>query len=112
MAGSAMLAIAVSSEAIASAVKIAAIAQRRRSAGKPSETVRSGSRAAAGNVIVIALRVLRQRGSNVCPACTTPNAASTGIWLHAVYARRSDDRAGRWRMIAQQLQFQGSHAYR
>ena len=36
MAGSAMLAIAVSSEAIASAVKIAAIAQRRCSGGKPS----------------------------------------------------------------------------
>ena len=31
-----MLAIAVSSEAIASAVKIAATAQRRRSGGKPS----------------------------------------------------------------------------
>src|ERR1700712_3152392 len=36
MAGSAMLAIAVSSDAIASAVKIAAAAQRRRSAGRPS----------------------------------------------------------------------------
>ena len=36
MAGSAMLAIAVSSEASASAVKIAATAQRRSSGGKPS----------------------------------------------------------------------------
>src|ERR1700709_2168426 len=36
MAGSAMLAIAVSSDAIASAVKIAAAAQRRRSVGRPS----------------------------------------------------------------------------
>src|SRR2546423_13822759 len=36
MAGRAMLAIAVSSEAIASAVKIAATAQRRSSGGRPS----------------------------------------------------------------------------
>src|SRR5258705_12901182 len=36
MAGSAMFAIAVSSDATASAVKIAATAQRRRSAGRPS----------------------------------------------------------------------------
>ncbi|MGY4175144.1 hypothetical protein ACVIHH_000435 [Bradyrhizobium sp. USDA 4518] len=36
IAGSAILAIAVSSEAIASAVKIAATAQRRVSQGKPS----------------------------------------------------------------------------
>jgi hypothetical protein len=36
MAGSAMLAIAVSSEASASAVKIAATAQRRSSGGSPS----------------------------------------------------------------------------
>ncbi|MGY4593783.1 hypothetical protein ACVWXL_001529 [Bradyrhizobium sp. GM22.5] len=55
MAGSAMLAIAVSSDAIASAVKIAAMAQRRCAAGRPSEMVWSGSRAPAGNVIVIAL---------------------------------------------------------
>jgi hypothetical protein len=55
MAGSAMLAIAVSSEAIASAVKIAAMAQRRCAAGRPSATGGAGSRAAAGNVIVIAL---------------------------------------------------------
>src|SRR3954453_22037369 len=55
MAGSAMLAIAVSSEAIASAVKIAAMAQRRCAGGRPSEMVWSGLRVAAGNVIVIAL---------------------------------------------------------
>jgi hypothetical protein len=36
MAGRAMFAIAVSSDAIASAVKIAAPAHRRRSAGRPS----------------------------------------------------------------------------
>src|SRR3954469_24537107 len=54
MAGSAMLAIAVSSEAIASAVKIAAMAQRRCAAGRPSAIGWSGWRAPAGNVIVIA----------------------------------------------------------
>jgi hypothetical protein len=39
MTGKAMLAIAVSSDAIASAVKIAAAAHPRRSAGRPSVTV-------------------------------------------------------------------------
>ena len=60
MAGSAMLAIAVSSDAIASAVKIAATAQRRSSGGKPSigagaggfavvsSDIRSGSLAGGG----------------------------------------------------------------
>ena len=43
MAGRAMLAIAVSSEAIASAVKIAATAQRRSSGGKPSMGAGVGS---------------------------------------------------------------------
>ena len=41
--GRSMLAMAVSSEAIASAVKIAAIAHRRRSGGKPSITGAAGA---------------------------------------------------------------------
>jgi len=43
IAGSAILAIAVSSEAIASAVKIAATAQRRLSQGRPSVTGGEGA---------------------------------------------------------------------
>jgi hypothetical protein len=50
MAGSAMLAIAVSSEAIASAVKIAAMAHRLRSQGKPSMTGPEGGLAVVTSV--------------------------------------------------------------
>jgi hypothetical protein len=53
MAGSAIFAIAVSSEAIASAVKIAAIAQRLRSVGKPSATGAAADFAARGSVNMI-----------------------------------------------------------
>src|ERR1700722_9870667 len=50
MAGRAMLAIAVSSEAIASAVKIAAMAHRLRSQGKPSVTGPEGGLAVVTSV--------------------------------------------------------------
>src|SRR5258705_5067771 len=72
MAGRATLAIAVSSEAIASAVKIAATAQRRSSGGRPS--IGAGAGGFAGAVAPIA-------------ACTTDAAQATGTSLHDAYAK-------------------------
>jgi hypothetical protein len=59
MAGSAIFAIAVSSEAMASAVKIAAVAQRLRSVGKPSVTGAAADFATRGSVDIIIARKLR-----------------------------------------------------
>ena len=53
MAGRAMLAIAVSSEAIASAVKIAATAHRLRSVGRPSSTGVGGRFAAVASADIL-----------------------------------------------------------
>src|SRR5204863_2909703 len=85
MAGSAMLAIAVSSEAIASAVKIAATAQRRSSGGRPS-MARGWS--ALRLYPVTSGRGSPRRGA-VAPtaACTTDAAQATGTPLHDAYAK-------------------------
>lgn len=70
MAGSAILAIAVSSEASASAVKIAATAQRLSSGGKPSMGVGDGLGAKSADILsgsprrggrALGWRVLRTR---------------------------------------------------
>src|SRR3954469_19649873 len=83
MAGSAMLAIAVSSEAIASAVKIAATAQRRSSGGSPSM--------GAGGCAVVSsdIRQGSPRRGAVAPtaACTTDAVQATGTALHDAYAK-------------------------
>ena len=65
MAGNAMLAIAVSSEASASAVKIAATAQRLSSGGKPSMPGGAGGFAVVSSDIVIGLST---RGAAAPPA--------------------------------------------
>src|SRR6185295_12210981 len=81
MAGRAILAIAVSSEAIASAVKIAATAQRLSSGGKPS----MGGFSAASAVILAG----SPRQGAVAPyaACTTDTARATATPLHDAYAK-------------------------
>ncbi len=86
MAGSAMFAIAVSSEAIASAVKIAATAQRLSSGGKPSIGVDAGGFAVASDDI----KSGSPRQGAVAPtaACTTEAARATGALLHDAYAKR------------------------
>src|SRR5204863_6251646 len=82
MAGRATLAIAVSSEAIASAVKIAATAQRRSSGGRPSMVVTDGFAVVSSDI-----RQGSPRGA-VAPtaACTTDAAQATGTPLHDAYA--------------------------
>src|SRR4249920_423136 len=93
MAGSAMFAIAVSSEAIASAVKIAATAQRRSSGGKPSIGVDAGGFAVASDDIQSGSP--RQGAVAPSAACTTATARATGTMLHNAYAkRRPVDRIG------------------
>src|SRR5437879_1978588 len=77
-----MLAIAVSSDAIASAVKIAATAQRRSSGGKPS--------IGAGGFAVLSADILPgSLGGAIAPmaACTTDKRRATGAALHAAYAK-------------------------
>src|SRR6267142_69561 len=85
MAGSAMLAIAVSSEAIASAVKIAATAQRRSSGGRPS----IGAGAGGFAVVSSDIRSGSPRRGAVAPiaGCTTDAAQATGTALHDAYAK-------------------------
>src|SRR6185369_6952279 len=85
MAGSAMLAIAVSSEASASAVKIAATAQRRSSGGKPSIGAGTGGFAVVSGDI----RSGSPRRGAVAPdaACTTDAGQATGTPLHDAYAK-------------------------
>src|SRR3954471_12394578 len=85
MAGSAMLAIAVSSDAIASAVKIAATAQRRSSGGRPS----SGAGAGGCAVVSSDIRQGSPRRGAVAPtaACTTDVVQATGTPLHDAYAK-------------------------
>src|SRR6478672_8210902 len=92
MAGSAMFAIAVSSEAIASAVKIAATAQRRSSEGKPSIGVDAGGFAVASDDIQSGSP--RQGAVAPSAACTTATARATGTMLHNAYAKAGgSDRA-------------------
>ena len=86
MAGSAMFAIAVSSEAIASAVKIAATAQRRSSGGRPSIGVDAGGFAVASEDIQSGSP--RQGAVAPSAACTTEAARATGTLLHDAYAKR------------------------
>src|SRR6202140_4814080 len=79
MAGSAMLAIAVSSEAIASAVKIAAAAQFRRSAGRPS---------LAAGLFAEIVSVDIPGGSPDAWRCSANAGGAAGGSLHDAYARR------------------------
>src|SRR5258705_5408844 len=85
MAGRATVAIAVSSEAIASAVKIAATAQRRSSGGRPS----IGAGAGGFAVVSSDIRSGSPRRGAVAPiaACTTDVARATGTPLHDAYAK-------------------------
>src|SRR5215207_7725687 len=85
MAGSAMFAIAVSSEASASAVKIAATAQRRSSGGRPS--IGAGGDGFA--VVSSDIRFGLSTPGAVAPsaACTTDAARATGTPLHDAYAK-------------------------
>src|SRR6478752_4965939 len=88
MAGKAMLAIMVSSDDIASAVKIARIAQRRRSQGKPS----GGPSATAGEGVFAAafssIQITPER------PCTTAVRHPTATTLHDAYAMRCYARSG------------------
>src|SRR5207244_9271246 len=85
MAGRATLAIAVSSEASASAVKIAATAQRRSSGGRPS----IGAGAGGFAVVSSDIRSGSPRLGAVAPAaaCTTDAPRTTGTPLHDAYAK-------------------------
>src|SRR5207253_2943939 len=85
MAGRATLAIAVSSEAIGSAVKIAATAQRRSSGGRPSMGAGVGGFAVVSSDIRSGLST----PGAVAPtaACTTDTAHATGTPLHDAYAK-------------------------
>src|SRR6478672_5199262 len=78
MAGSAMLAIAVSSEAIATA-------QRRSSGGRPSRGAGVGGCA----VVSSDIRQGSPRRGAVAPtaACTTDAVQATGTALHDAYAK-------------------------
>src|SRR3954463_15580269 len=88
MAGSAMLAIAVSSEASASAVKIAATAQRLSSGGRPSMPDAAGGFAGAASDIRIGLST---PGGVPTAACTTDAGHATGTPLHDAYAKASSE---------------------
>src|SRR5713226_8526588 len=77
IAGRAMFAIAVSSEAIATAVKMAAAAHPRRSAGRPS--IAAGPSA---EMISVDIREGLQLSG-----CSTDNGQPAGGSLHAAYAR-------------------------
>src|SRR5580692_11320177 len=79
--------MAVSSEAIVSAVKIAATAQRRRSRGKPSPAAGRGGFAAILSVDIP--EVLFRPGGEARrrrPACTTGTGPPTVALLHDAYA--------------------------
>src|SRR6266705_3098295 len=92
-----MLAIAVSSEASASAVKIAATAQRRRSGGKPSMPGVAGGFAVKSPDILIGLSTAGADAPSW--ACTTDAGRATATLLHDAYAkalRKRRDRAA-WR---------------
>ena len=86
MAGRAMLAIAVSSEASASAVKIAATAQRLSSGGRPSIPGWAGGFAVVTSDILIGLSTAGA-GNALKGACTTDTGRSTGTPLHDAYAK-------------------------
>src|SRR6266702_8366077 len=89
-----MLAIAVSSEASASAVKIAATAQRRSSGGKPSMPGVAGGFAVKSPDILIGLSTAGADAPSW--ACTTDAGRATGTLLHDAYAkalRKCRDRA-------------------
>src|ERR1700742_2792974 len=85
IAGNATLAIAVSSDAIASAVKIAAIAQRRRSVGRPSMTGAAAGFAASVSVD-ISENAPGWRRSAPPGRCTTDGGRSPEGPLHNAYA--------------------------
>src|SRR5437588_9713102 len=85
MAGRAILAIAVSSEASASVVKIAATAQRLSSGGRPSIGGTDGFIAVGSN---IAIGFSAPAGADApSAACTTDGRRSTGVRLHDAYAK-------------------------
>src|ERR1700685_4634133 len=86
MAGSAMLAIAVSSEAMARAVKIAATAHRRRSRGKPSIAGMTLPFAAAVSCDIPQSSPPGDSASHHLAGCTMDRTPSTGAPLHDAYA--------------------------
>src|SRR5882757_3567369 len=85
IAGRAMFAIAVSSDAIATAVKMAAAAHPRRSAGRPS--IAAGSLA---EIISVDIREGLQLSG-----CSTDSGRTAVGSLHAAYATRHA--GGGWR---------------
>src|ERR1700733_2285177 len=85
MAGNATLAMAVSSEAIASAVKIAATAHRRRSGGKPSMTG-DACFAAVASVAIPQNSPDRRRVVPSPAGCTMDRQPPTDTMLHDAYA--------------------------
>src|SRR5439155_1359493 len=91
MAGRATLAIAVSSEAIARAVKIAATAQRLSSGGRPSMVAPDGLAVVSAD---ISLGLSTPGAVAPTAACTTDTAQATGTPLHDAYAKR-------WQRIAE-----------
>ena len=108
MAGRAMLAIAVSSEASASAVKIAATAQRRSSGGRPSMPGVAGGFAVVTSDILIGLST---PGGVPTAACTTDARHATGTPLHDAYAKGATGRPkmkGSWQCS---LELPASAAY-
>src|SRR5947209_16562039 len=84
MAGRAILAIAVSSEASASVVKIAATAQRRSSGGRPSIGGTDGFTVVGSNIAI----GFSARDQAPLGACTTDAGRATGARLHDAYANR------------------------
>src|ERR1700712_5963712 len=108
MAGSAMLAIAVSSDASASAVKIAATAQRLSSGGKPSIPGLAGGFAVVTSDILIGLST--HGAAAPTAACTTDPGQPTGTPLHDAYAKRAAENEGIARRLARYASFCGISA--